>query len=118
MFGDIGHGLLLFIGASYLCLKSESLKSNPSMYIFLKIRYLLLLMGFYATFCGLIYNDMMAMPLNLFGSCYTNFTDKSAHQNDECVYPFGIDPKWYIAKNELQFMNSLKMKIAVILGVG
>ena len=36
---------------------------------------------------------------------------------EDCVYPMGVDPIWYSSKNELQFMNSLKMKIAVILGV-
>jgi len=35
----------------------------------------------------------------------------------DCVYPLGVDPVWYMAKNELTYMNSLKMKIAVILGV-
>ena len=29
----------------------------------------------------------------------------------------GVDPAWYLAKNELNYLNSLKMKIAVILGV-
>jgi V-type H+-transporting ATPase subunit a len=40
-----------------------------------------------------------------------------AHRIEDCVYPFGIDPKWYIASNELNFFNSLKMKFAVIVGV-
>ena len=33
------------------------------------------------------------------------------------MYPFGVDPSWYLGKNELAFMNSLKMKISVLLGV-
>ena len=27
----------------------------------------------------------------------------------------GVDPKWYIASNELAMMNSLKMKMALIM---
>ena len=71
MFGDIGHGGLLFAFAIFLCLKKDSiLKNHRELFFLLKIRYLLLLMGFYAFFCGFIYNDMMSIPLNLFGSCY------------------------------------------------
>ena len=35
----------------------------------------------------------------------------------DCVYPIGIDPAWYMGTNELAFLNSLKMKLSVILGV-
>lgn len=38
-------------------------------------------------------------------------------KNDDCVYKVGVDPTWYLAKNELTYMNSLKMKLSVILGV-
>ena len=118
MFGDIGHGFLLFLFAAYLCLKRDKLLKTPEMFGFLKIRYLLLLMGFFGTYCGFIYNDMMAMPLNLFGSCYREIEGQTkAEQEEGCVYPFGIDPKWYVAKNELNFLNSLKMKLAVLYGV-
>ena len=37
--------------------------------------------------------------------------------DENCTYPFGIDPIWGVAGNELVFMNSLKMKLAVIFGV-
>ncbi len=118
MFGDIGHGFLLFAVASYLCMRKEQIQENyPSFDLFIKIRYLLLMMGFFATFCGFIYNDMMAMPFNLFGSCYVNKGPKQVVLMKDCIYPFGIDPKWYVSPGELAFMNSLKMKTSVIFGV-
>jgi V-type H+-transporting ATPase subunit a len=88
-----------------------------------KLRYLLLLMGFFSTYCGLIYNDFTSIPMEIFGpSCYdlsNNQTSTSGLQTKDqgCVYQVGVDPAWYLATNELTYLNSLKMKIAVILGV-
>lgn len=74
MFGDIGHGLFLFLFGSYLVLNNENInKSNNALLKgFSKARYLLFLMGFFAFYCGWMYNDFLSIPLNLFGSCYTN----------------------------------------------
>lgn len=36
---------------------------------------------------------------------------------EDCVYAFGVDSIWKVATNQMQFTNSLKMKLAVILGV-
>jgi V-type H+-transporting ATPase subunit a len=74
MFGDIGHGLMLFLFGSYLILNSENINkgNNVLLKTFSKARYLLFLMGFFAFYCGWMYNDFLSIPLDLFGSCYTN----------------------------------------------
>jgi len=74
---------------------------------------LILLMGFFATFCGMMYNDFASIPIEIFGgSCYTG-TKLAA----DCVYPIGIDYQWYFSINEISYINSLKMKLSVIIGV-
>ena len=80
------------------------------------------MLGFFAFFCGLMYNDFMSIPLNLFDSCYPiaeRAEDPTTEmiQEEDCVYPVGIDPAWYGSEVELTFMNSLKMKLSVIIGV-
>lgn len=37
--------------------------------------------------------------------------------SENCIYRFGVDPSWYLANDELTYLNSMKMKIAVIFGV-
>ena len=119
MFGDIGHGILLLLFSLYIELNSEKIKNSDSVLNSLvKFRYILILMGFFSFFCGIIYNDFMSIPLTFFSSCYIN--DKKngiAKKKINCIYPIGIDPKWYAATNDLAYMNSFKMKWSVIIGV-
>ena len=123
MFGDIGHGLILLILGLHLCFNAESIKQDPKsiLKIAVKARYLLLLMGIFAFYCGWIYNDFLSVPIPLFGTCYKDNLDvkvpKSVRTPTDCVYPFGIDPKWKVSTNELSYVNSFKMKLSVILGV-
>ena len=69
-------------------------------------------MGVFSTYSGAIYNDFTSIPLELFPSCY-----EGDQQKEGCVYPFGLDYKWFMAANNLTYTNSLKMKLAIILGV-
>ena len=55
----------------------------------------------------------------MFGkTCYT-YKEGEANPDwdSDCVYPVGVDPSWYMSINEISFINSLKMKVAVIFGV-
>lgn len=127
MFGDIGHGGALFAFGAWLVYKGKELLHTP-LAALVPARYLLCMMGFFAFYCGFIYNDFLALPTNLFGSCYYNVHEEgdgehhghasyTIEKHENCVYPIGFDPKWYIANNELNFFNSYKMKVAVIFGV-
>lgn len=137
MFGDIGHGMTLFVVGSLLCIFSDVLKAKaPAMEPVLALRYIVLLMGLFATFCGFIYNDFMGIPVWFFDSCYnlveiTNADGSPVHGSSahphripmraelkpDCTYPLGVDPAWFLGSNFLAFLNSLKMKTSVILGV-
>jgi V-type H+-transporting ATPase subunit a len=73
MYGDIGHGLLLFLLGLYLTLQNDEIrKSDNPLKAALKVRYLLLFMGFFAFYCGWMYNDFLSIPLGIFGTCYDN----------------------------------------------
>lgn len=135
MFGDVGHGFVLFLVGSVLCIFSDVIRRKaPGMEGLLMLRYIILLMGLFATFCGFIYNDFMAIPIEVFDSCYElheiqlpagrevdpahpHRIPMRAELKPDCTYPIGVDPTWYLGSNFLTFLNSLKMKISVILGV-
>ena len=117
MFGDIGHGLVVFIFGIIICLNNKSLSKGVLKPI-LEARYFVLLLGFFSVFCGLLYNDFLSIPI-YFKSCYPKIGKSGEHLEKikDCKYEFGLDPVWMISTNELMFVNSLKMKLSVILGV-
>ena len=59
----------------------------------------------------MIYNDFASVPLG-YSTCYNDDV-----QEEGCVHLLGIDPAWYLSDKELPFINSFKMKTAVIFGV-
>uniref|UniRef100_A0A669QEB4 V-type proton ATPase subunit a n=1 Tax=Phasianus colchicus TaxID=9054 RepID=A0A669QEB4_PHACC len=141
MFGDVGHGLLMFLFALWMVLfeNSPSLQqgSNEIWQMFFKGRYLILLMGAFSIYTGFIYNECFSKATVIFPSAWSvatmaNHSSWSSaylatHQSltlDPNVtgvfrgpYPFGIDPIWSLATNHLNFLNSFKMKMSVVLGI-
>ena len=134
MYGDVGHGSFLFLTGLYLVWNEKKTESGPKpdeltggMHT---ARYMLAMMGFFAVYAGLVYNDCFSLGLDLFGSRYhfEGQEDRTVEQgdvaeliaeygSDDAVYPFGLDPIWHVASNELLFFNSFKMKLSVILGI-
>jgi V-type H+-transporting ATPase subunit a len=138
MFGDMGHGSLFLSLGIYLCLFNNSVKTGALSFM-APFRYLVLLMGIMACYCGFIYNEWFAIPTEFFASCYNGESRMqwNATQTDgtlentsviagefvflrksfDCVYPFGQDPVWGLTTNKLNLSNNIKMKLAVIMGV-
>ncbi|XP_051243326.1 V-type proton ATPase 116 kDa subunit a isoform X3 [Dicentrarchus labrax] len=144
MFGDLGHGTLMTCAALYLVLRESRLmaqKNDNEMFSMVFAgRYIILLMGIFSIYTGIIYNDCFSKSLNVFGSGWSvrpmfdarlggNWTFDTLEGNkvlqlDPTIdgvfkgpYPIGIDPIWNIATNKLTFLNSFKMKMSIILGV-
>lgn len=79
---------------------------------------MIVFLGLFACYCGLIYNDFLSIPWNLFGSCYSRTEDnKFVRNSPDCTYPFGFDPLFYQSQTEVGYINSFKMKLSVIVGV-
>ncbi|KAK2460661.1 hypothetical protein APHAL10511_007131 [Amanita phalloides] len=123
MFGDIGHGFIIFSAALYMILSEKRLQKQDMGEIsaqFFFGRYIILLMGAFSMYTGLIYNDILSKSLHIWHSGWTfhqgNSTTMTGVSNGR-IYPFGIDPGWHGADNALVFTNSYKMKMSVILGV-
>lgn len=57
---------------------------------------------------------MLGFGVPLFESGWSSGPDGLKHGS---VYPFGIDPAWHGSDNELQLMNSIKMKISIVTGI-
>lgn len=116
MFGDIVHGLLLFFFALYFVVFEDRYADHDYGEIFQMIysaRYLLLIMGICATYMGFIYNESLSIAINFFGpSAY-----HSGESFPEHPYIFGIDSVWRHSGNLIQFTNSLKMKMSIVIGV-
>jgi V-type H+-transporting ATPase subunit a len=116
MFGDMVHGALLLMFALYLIVFENSLANHDMGEMFQMVygaRYLLVMMGICALYMGFIYNEALSVAVSLFG--------ESAYESGELFpnkpYIFGVDPVWRHSHNLIQYTNSLKMKMSIIVGV-
>ncbi|CAH1774495.1 unnamed protein product [Owenia fusiformis] len=150
MFGDAGHGIIMFLFALFLVLREKQLAAAKIDDEIFKMlfggRYIILLMGIFSIYTGVIYNDWFSKSINIFGSAWIADINRYTANGScgagyaECVnlsntkdvqlnpanaseftgkvYPFGVDPIWQLSTNKITLLNSYKMKLSVILGVG
>ncbi|CAL9753260.1 unnamed protein product [Musa acuminata subsp. burmannicoides] len=127
MFGDWGHGMCLLLATLMLIFREKKLSSQKLgdiMEMMFGGRYVILMMALFSIYTGLIYNEFFSVPFEMFGrsayacrdlSCRDATTDGLVKVRE--AYPFGVDPKWHGSRSELPFLNSLKMKMSILLGV-
>ncbi|KAI3446157.1 hypothetical protein Pfo_002822 [Paulownia fortunei] len=127
MFGDWGHGICLLLATLYFIIREKKLSSQKLgdiMEMTFGGRYVILLMALFSIYTGLIYNEFFSVPFELFArsayvcrdpACRDATTVGLIKARD--TYPFGVDPAWHGSRSELPFLNSLKMKMSILLGV-
>ncbi|KAL4446730.1 hypothetical protein ABPG77_007974 [Micractinium sp. CCAP 211/92] len=143
MFGDIGHGIIMLMFALLLVIRERKLAKQDLGDILGMMfggRYVILLMAIFSIFTGMIYNEMFSVVTTWFGrtrfacatdhtltdpvtimmnpdSCPSAFSTGLEMTTRGTPFAFGVDPAWHGTRTELSFLNSMKMKMSIVLGV-
>ena len=123
MFGDFGHGTLMFLAAAAMIYWEKPLQRSKQDELFAMAfygRYIMLMMGMFSMFTGLVYNDVFSQSFDIFESSWSwpepKGNDATASLKKDYRYPFGLDPGWHGTDNDLLFSNSYKMKLSIVMG--
>jgi len=127
MFGDFGHGFIQFLAACAMIYWEKPLSKGKQDELFAMAffgRYIVLMMGIFSMYTGLLYCDVFSKDVPLFPSMWKWNFPENFHEgmSVEAVrvpgytYPFGMDWMWHDTENDLLFSNSYKMKLSIILG--
>lgn len=123
MFGDAGHGILMALFAGWMVMKERNLqmlkRPNEIWLMFFNGRYMILLMGLFSIYTGLMYNDVFSKSINLFGSSWVAPKLKTPTYREEHMmlnpskhyvgspYIFGLDPVSTIINNGILYFNNI-----------
>ncbi|GEQ69032.1 hypothetical protein JCM33374_g2703 [Metschnikowia sp. JCM 33374] len=132
MFGDLGHGFIVLLVALYFIMNERYFnairKKDEILEMAFNGRYIVLLMGLFSMYTGLMYNDIFSKSMTLFRSGWNwewpegydfakdGAISLTASKIKGKTYPFGIDWIWHGAENGLLFTNSYKMKMSIVMG--
>ncbi|KAH7346875.1 V-type ATPase, V0 complex, 116kDa subunit family [Rhexocercosporidium sp. MPI-PUGE-AT-0058] len=126
MFGDFGHGFIMFAAASAMIYWEKPLKKVRDELFSMAYygRYIMLMMGIFSMYTGLIYNDVFSKSLSIFPSAWKWDVPEgwkegavvTASLKGDYRYPFGLDWMWHGTENDLLFSNSYKMKLSILMG--
>ncbi|RKP32578.1 V0/A0 complex, 116-kDa subunit of ATPase [Metschnikowia bicuspidata] len=131
MFGDLGHGFIVLMVALYFIWnerKFGAIRNKDEIFeMAFNGRYIVLLMGIFSMYTGLMYNDIFSKSMTLFSSGWKwewpkDYDPKSGPISLTAVriagktYPIGLDWIWHGAENGLLFTNSYKMKMSILMG--
>lgn len=126
MFGDFGHGTIMTLAALAMIYWERPLSRGKQDELFAMAfygRYIMLMMGIFSMYTGLIYCDAFSKEMAIFPSMWKwpeNFQKgemvTATRKDSSYVYPFGMDYSWHDTDNDLLFSNSYKMKLSILMG--